>query len=377
MSWFSPRRFFAVFRKEVIQMRRDPMTFAMTIMIPIMQLILFSYAINNNPRHLPTVIMNASPSVFTRTFLANMEETKYFNISTKKYTEQQANDLMKANKLQFIVHIPPHFSEDLVRGRHPSILVTADATDSVATASAISALNVIAANGFNNVLTGPLKKLQTTPSAVNLIVHARYNPLSITRYNIVPGLLGVVLTLTLAMITAMALTREYESGTIESLLATPIKPFEVMLGKIIPYILLGFIQVIIILSISFFIFHIPFMGSLSLLMLSCFLFIVTNLSVGLLFSSISKTQLQASQNAIFFFLPSLLLSGFMFPFRGMPYWAQVIGDCLPLTHFLRITRGIMLKGAGFWPLAQDFLAIILFCFVVLLLNIVLYRRTLS
>jgi ABC-2 type transport system permease protein len=377
MSWFSPLRFFAVFKKEVIQMRRDPMTFAMTIMIPIMQLILFSYAINNNPRHLPTVVMNASPSVFTRAFLANMEETKYFNISQKKYTDAKANALMKANKLQFIVHIPPHFSEDLVRGRHPSILVTADATDSVATASAMSALNQIVANGFNKVLQGPLDKLQTKSAPVGLIIHARYNPLSITRYNIVPGLLGVVLTLTLAMITAMALTREYESGTIESLLATPIKPFEVMLGKIIPYILLGFIQVCIILSISYFVFAIPFVGSLFLLMLACFLFIVTNLSVGLLFSSISKTQLQASQYATFFFLPSLLLSGFMFPFQGMPYWAQAIGNCLPLTHFLRITRGIMLKGATFWPLAHDFLAIILFCFVILLLNVLLYRRTLS
>jgi len=377
MSWFSPRRFFAVFKKEVIQMRRDPMTFAMTVMIPVMQLILFSYAINNNPRHLPTIVMNASPSIFTRTFLANMEETKYFNISENKYTNQQANDLMKANKAQFIVHIPPNFSGDIVRGRRPSILVTADATDSVATSAAISALNQITANGFNKVLTGPLMQLQSKPGPVNLIVHARYNPLSITRYNIVPGLLGVVLTLTLAMITAMALTREYESGTIESLLATPIKPFEVMLGKIIPYILLGFVQVCIILSISYFVFAIPFVGSLALLMVACFLFIITNLSVGLLFSSISTTQLQASQSATFFFLPSLLLSGFMFPFQGMPAWAQAIGGCLPLTHFLRITRGVMLKGATFWPLSHDFLAIIIFWFVILLLNILLYRRTLG
>ena len=377
MNWFSFRRFFAVFKKEVIQMRRDPMTFAMTIMIPVMQLILFSYAINNNPRHLPTVIMNASPSVFTRTFLSNMEETKYFDIRSDRYTDAQADALMKGNKLQFIVKIPPNFTEDLVRHLHPSILVIADATDSVATSAAISALNEIVANGFNKVLVGPLENLQTQEPAVNLTVHARYNPLSITRYNIVPGLLGVVLTLTLAMITAMALTREYESGTIESLLATPIKPFEVMLGKIIPYILLGFIQVSIILSISYFVFEIPFMGSLTLLLLACFLFIVTNLSVGLLFSSISKTQLQASQSATFFFLPSLLLSGFMFPFQGMPFWAQLIGNVLPLTHFLRITRGVMLKGATFWPLASDFLAIIAFCVVILCLNVLLYRRTLN
>ena len=322
-------------------------------------------------------MLNASPSVYTRSLISAMHQSRYFTIDNHAYTEVQANQRMVENKVQFILKVPPHFSEDLVRGRHPQLLLVADATDSVATASAVAAMSQLVQKVFDSDLRGPLASLRSKPGPVTFVTHAAYNPMAITRYSIVPGLLGVVITLTLSMIAAMALTREYESGTIESLLATPIKPLEVMLGKVIPYIALGFVQAAIILLAGYFGFSIPFQGNLLILLVACFVFIIANLCVGLFFSSIAKTQLQASQLAIFYFLPSLLLSGFMFPFRGMPVWAQWIGNVLPLTHFLRIIRGIMLKGMGFVAMLHDLWPIVLFLCVAMILNVLLYRRTLN
>ena len=353
---FSWQRLWAIIIKEFIQLRRDRMTFAMIVVIPLMQLILFGYAINTNPKNLPTTIIDPDKSVFTRAFLAGLENTSYFHIVHEAKNENEAKQMLEKGQTQFVVTFPVNFSHDLLSGKQPQLLIEADATDPVATASSLAAAKTLATTVFNPYIPATLKtvvnKQQTTLPVVNVITHANYNPENITRYNIVPGLLGVVLTMTMVIIASHCITREYEQGTIEHLLSTPIKSIEIMVGKIVPYIVLGYLQVFIILITSYFLFTVPVYGSLILLIVTALPFIAANLAVGLTFSSLAKTQLQAGQMAIFFFLPSMLLSGFMFPFRGMPEWAQYVGNLLPLTYFLRITRGILLKGNTFtqiWP----------------------------
>jgi ABC-2 type transport system permease protein len=285
--------------------------------------------------------------------------------------------LLATSNALFVINIPPNFSRDLIRGLHPNILVDADATDPTATGNALNAITTLTENVFNPLLTGSLTHLKTREPPVNLIVHARYNPEAITQYNIVPGLLGVVLTLTMAFITALAMTRERERGTMENLLATPVRPLEVIVGKIAPYILIGYVQTGLILFASYFIFKVPIAGSLILLLLACLPFIAANLAMGLTFSTLAKTQIQAMQGAMFFFLPSILLSGFMFPFKGMPEWAQIVGGVLPLTHFVLIARGILLKGNGIAIIWQQIWPIMLFTFVVVAAGIKWFRRTLD
>lgn len=374
---FSPRRLWAVIVKEFIQMKRDRVTLSMLIMIPLMQLILFGYAINSNPKHLPTAVLNADHSYLSRTFLQGMQNSDYFQLNNVK-SEQTANKLMRIGKILFIVNIPPGFSHDLIRGEHPNILLTADATESMAAANAIAAINNLSTTVFTRDLQGSLTYLQPQPKPpFNLILHAKYNPEFITQYNIVPGLMGVVLTMTMVIITALAITREYERGTMENLLATPVRPIEVMLGKLIPYIIVGYIQALLIILAAFYMFHIPIDGSLILLFITALPFIAANLSIGVTFSTFAENQLQATQLAFFFFLPSILLSGFMFPFFGMPKWAQYVGSILPLTYFLRITRGIMLKGntlATTWP---NIWPIILFMVIALFIGAKRYRQTLD
>jgi len=374
---FSIARLGAILVKEFIQMRRDRLTFAMLVGIPLMQLMLFGYAINSDPKALPTAVRIADHSPFSRSLLAALENSDYFRIVTRTTSEAEARRLLQLGEVQFVVNLPAGFGRDVSRGARPALLVEADATDPAATSNALGVLTALERSGLDRDLTGPLARLKTGATPFELRVHRLYNPEGITQLNIVPGLMGVVLTMTMIVMTSLSMTRERERGTMENLLSLPVRPLEVMLGKILPYILIGYIQVVLILAAARFLFDVPMLGSLTLLSAALVVFIAANLAVGFTFSTIARNQLQAMQMAFFFFLPSILLSGFMFPFRGMPGWAQAIGEVLPLTHFLRIVRGILLKGNGvaeimphIWPLA-------LFLLAVSAIALMRYRKTLD
>jgi ABC-2 type transport system permease protein len=374
---FNFRRFIAIVLKEFIQMRRDRLTFGMMVGVPLVQLVLFGYAINSNPKHLPTAVYAADNSPFSRTIVWGLRNSSYFDLTREAHSAAEIHTLLAEGKVQFAVTVPVDFSRQLLRGEKPALLLEADATDPSAVGFAQAAVSQLATSVINRDLIGPLTRLRASAPPFSLVTHQHYNPESITQYNIVPGLIGVMLTMTLVIITALAITRERERGTMENLLSTPVHPGEVIIGKIIPYIMVGYVQVTLVLLAAKFLFNVPFVGSVPLLMGLTFLFIVANLSVGITFSTLSKNQLQAVQMAFFFFLPSLLLSGYMFPFRGMPGWAQDLGECLPLTHFLRIVRGILLKGNGIVECAPDLWPIALFVAVILTIGIKRYRQTLD
>ena len=374
---FNCHRFFAIVLKEFIQMRRDRVTFAMMVGIPMIQLVLFGFAINSNPKHLPTAVYAADNSPFSRTLIWALRNSSYFDVTREAHSAAEIQTLLAENKIQFAVTVPVDFSRKLLRGEKPNLLIEADATDPSAVGYASATLATLATTVLNRDLTGPLAKLRAGATPFNLVAHQHYNPESVTQYNIVPGLMGVMLTMTMIIITGLAITRERERGTMENLLSTPVHPGEVIVGKIVPYIMVGYVQVTLILLAAKFLFNVPFIGSVPLLVALVFLFIVANLAVGITFSTIAKNQLQAVQMAFFFFLPSLLLSGYMFPFRGMPGWAQAIGECLPLTHFLRIVRGILLKGNGLAECAPDLWPIALFVAVMLTVAVKRYRQTLD
>ena len=338
-------------------MMRDRLTFAMAVGIPILQLVLFGYAINTDPKGLPTVLVVQDSSPLSRSITAALENTGYFKVTRRAANEDDAAASLASGDAQFMVAIPSDFSRRLVRGEHPAILVAADATDPSASVNAIAALAEVSNQALERELRGSLRQLASGQAPYEIRIHRRYNPEGLSRYNIVPGLIGTILTMTMVMLTGLAMTRERERGTMENLLSTPVRPIEVMLGKIFPYIVIGYIQLGVILAAAALLFEIPMEGSFGLLMAMIGAFMLANLAVGFTFSTLARNQLQAMQMTFFFFLPSILLSGFMFPFRGMPRWAQYIGELLPLTHFLRIVRGIMLKGNGalqvlpeLWPL---------------------------
>jgi ABC-2 type transport system permease protein len=375
--YFSWARFWAVLVKEFVQMRRDRLTFAMLVGIPIIQLILFGFAINADPRALPTAVLSLDNSVFSRSFVRAVENSGYFRVVRRASTEREVERLLAEGKVQFVISVPENFSRKLVRGERPVLLVEADATDPAATSNALAALLVLNQTALAREFTGSLAHLQNGPPPYEVRVHRRYNPEGITQYNIVPGLIGTILTMTMVMMTSLAMTRERERGTMENLLATPVRPVEVMAGKIVPYIIVGYIQVTIILAAARLLFDVPVVGSLVLLSVVLIVFIAANLAVGFTFSTLAKNQLQAMQMAFFFFLPSILLSGFMFPFRGMPEWAQWLGEALPLTHFLRILRGILLKGNGAAEIAPELWPIGLFLLVAAIIALGRYRETLD
>ncbi|MGE3310507.1 MAG: ABC transporter permease [Limisphaerales bacterium] len=376
-DFFNARRFVAIVVKEFIQMRRDRMTFGMMIGIPLVQLVLFGFAINSDPKHLPTAVLDADRSAFTRSITMALRQSAYFDFTREATSETEIRRMLARGEVQFVVHIPEGFSRSLLRGERPAILVEADATDPAATGNALAAIRELLAGALDDDLRGPLARLRAAPGPVDLRLHRHYNPEGITQYNVVPGLLGVVLTMTMVLITAVAITRERERGTMENLLATPARPAEVMLGKLIPYIVVGYIQTGVILGAARLIFDVPFVGFIPLLLAVMLLFIGANLAVGITFSTVAHNQLQAMQMAFFFFLPSLLLSGFMFPFRGMPVWAQTLGEVFPLTHFLRIVRGILLKGNGLAEILPELWPLALFFAVAFTVGIKRYRQTLD
>jgi ABC-2 type transport system permease protein len=367
----------AAFTKELIQLRRDRITFATMIFIPLVQLMLFGYAINTDPKHLPTAVLIQDDSAFARSFTSAMRTSAYFDVRTVAASEAELDHLLLSGAVQFGVQIPANFGRDLVRGEKPAILIVADATDPAATGGAIAALNGLSSSVFGLDLVGPPSSLVPRAPPYQLIIHRRYNPAGETRLNIVPGLMGTILTLTMLIFTALSVTREIERGTIENLLSMPIRPVEIMLGKIAPYFLVGALQATTILVAAYLLFAVPVVGQLWLLVVLTLLFILANLSVGYTFSTVATNQLQAMQMSFFFFLPSILLSGFMFPFRGMPGWAQAIGEVLPLTHFLRIVRGVMLKGATWPDLQAEVLALAAFTLVAMAVAVARFRQTLD
>ncbi|MFC7515139.1 ABC transporter permease [Herbaspirillum sp. GCM10030257] len=372
MSW---SRFLAILIKEFRQIRRDRLTFAMMVGVPVMQLILFGYAINTDPKHLPMALVEADHSEFSRSLVASLENSAYFRVTERLRSEAEGKQALDAGRVQFLLVVPPDFSRRVLRGEQPAILLAADGTDPAASGNALAALNAISRQVAARDL--PQQTTATVSAPFEIRVQRRYNPEGISRYNIVPGLIGVILTMTMVMMTSLAMTRERERGTMENLLATPVRPIEVMAGKIAPYIVIGYVQVAVILLASRLLFDVPVMGSMLLLSAALVVFIAANLAVGFTFSTVAKNQLQAMQLTFFFFLPSMLLSGFMFPFRGMPVWAQWIGEVLPLTHFLRIVRGIMLKGNSLADIVPHLWPIALFMLAAGLVALKRYRQTLD
>jgi len=375
-SRFAWGRVFAVFLKELVQLKRDRLTFAMLIGVPIMQLVLFGYAINGDPRLLPTAVVAHDNGPLVRSIVRAAENTGYFKVVMVS-SEPEAERRIAEGSVQFALVFPADFSRRLLRGEQPAMAVLADATDPAATGQAVSALQALPQLALLHDLQGPLARLQPGQAPFEVRVHRRYNPEGLTAYNVVPGLMGVILTMTLVMMTSMAMTRERERGTLENLLATPVRPLEMMVGKILPYVLIGYLQVLIVFTAARLLFSVPMAGSFGWLSAAVLLFIVATLAVGFTFSTLARSQMQSMQMTMFYFLPNILLSGFMFPFRGMPRWAQWIGEALPLTHFLRMVRGIMLKGAGpadLWPQAAAIGAFIAVAGTVAMLR---YRQTID
>ncbi|RCW79638.1 ABC transporter permease [Paracoccus lutimaris] len=372
MSWFSLRRLRALLSKEIIQMRRDRVTFAMMLGVPLMQLLLFGYAINNYPKHLPAALVAPTQDRFTRAMVSALELTGYYDFTHTTASAAEADSLIARGEVAFVVTIPSDFGQRVERGDNPQILIEADATDPSVASGAISTLGKVAEGALSREIGR-----DAIPAPVNIVVHRRYNPEGITQYNIIPGLMGVILQMILVMMTSMALTRESERGTMENLLAMPATPLEIMLGKIIPYMCVGAVQVAVVLLVARGLFGVPFVGSFGLLAGGIFAFVLSMVILGYLISTMARTQMQAMQLAFFFFLPSLMLSGFMFPFRGMPGWAQMLGECFPLTHFLRLIRGVMLKGANHADVAQPIAALAVFVLIFGALALSRFRQTLD
>ena len=376
-AMFSFKRLGAIIRKEAIQMRRDRITFAMMLGVPLLQLVLFGFAINNDPKNLPAALVTTSQDHYSRAMIAAMELTGYYRFNHVVQSAGEAEALIKAGTVSFVVTIPSDFARRVQRGDHPQILIEADATDPSVASGAISTLSTVASQALLREQSAEAQSSRQSAKGLEVIVHRLYNPEGITQYNIVPGLLGVILQLTMVMMTSMALTRETERGTMENLLAMPATPMEIMLGKVLPYLAVGAVQVIVVLAAAKLLFSVPFVGSMGLLLISILLFVLALVLLGYTFSSIADSQMQAMQLTFFFFLPSLLLSGFMFPYRGMPVWAQTLGEIFPLTHFLRIVRAVMLKGAEYTIIASELAALLIFVLIFAGLALLRFRRTLD
>jgi ABC-2 type transport system permease protein len=370
-------RWWAIVMKEFIQLRRDRITFGMIVGLPIVQLLLFGYAINTDPKHLRTALVVTEHSEFTRSYLAAMRTSGYFHFVAQLPSEAAARVALARGEVQFVVTFPVDFTRKLLRGERPALLIEADATDPSASSAALSSLHELARSVARKDFKGPLAQLLGRDAPFDVRVHRLYNPEGITQHNIVPGLMGVILTMTMVLMTGLAMTRERERGTMENLLAMPSQPLEVMTGKIVPYVLIGLIQASIILLAARYLFGVPILGSLTALYVVALLFIAANLTVGITLSSIAQNQLQAMQLTFFYFLPTILMSGFMFPFQGMPRWAQFVGEVLPTTYFLRLVRGILLKGNGWPELWTNIWPMLVFTGVVMTVALTTYRRTLD
>lgn len=377
MTGLSLNRMLAVLIKEFKQLTRDRITYAMMLAIPVVQLILFGYAINSDPRHMPTAVLVQEDSRFARSILSALKNSDYFDLVAQARSPADLDRMIQAGEVQFAITIPGDFSRRVARGDRAQILVEADATDPSATSGALAALSTLPAQALAHDLTGALATRGQASAPFEVVVHRRFNPEAITAYNIVPGLLGIILSLTLVMMTALSVTRETERGTMESLLATPLEPLEIMIGKLAPYVMVGLVQTAIILVMAATLFQVPMVGGWPGLCLGVGLFITGSLALGFLISTVARSQLQAMQMSFFYILPSILLSGFMFPFRGMPVWAQWLGEVIPVTHFLRVVRGSLLKGQALGDQWRELAALVAFVCVVTALAMARWRRTLD
>ncbi|RWC83820.1 MULTISPECIES: ABC transporter permease [unclassified Mesorhizobium] len=376
-SVFSFARLGALLIKEFIQMRRDRITFAMMLGVPLLQLVLFGFAINNDPKSLPTALVAISNDQYTRAMASALQMTGYYHFDFVAQSAAEAEELMAKGAVSFVVTIPADFARRVERGDNPQILIEADATDPSAASGAVSTLSKVASQALLRAQGMQAAAAESARGQLQVVVHQRYNPEGISQYNIVPGLLGVILQMTMVMMTAMALTRETERGTMENLLAMPSSPAEIMLGKVLPFLVVGAVQVAVVLTAAKLLFSIPFVGSLTLLLSAVLVFVLALVLLGYTISTMAGSQMQAMQLTFFFFLPSLLLSGFMFPYRGMPGWAQVLGEIFPLTHFLRVTRAVMLKGADFHAIGAEVGWLVLFVGVFAGTALLRFRRTLD
>lgn len=370
-------RWWAIVKKELTQLKRDRVTLVMIIAIPIFQVMLFGYAINTDPKHLPTAIVNADNSIFSRSFIVALKNSTYFDITQSNLTEMQAKEALKEGEVLFVINIPVDFTRKILRGEKPEILIEADATDPTVVGGPISAISALFENVFKEDFTGVLSQFYSTIVPYTVNAHLLYNPEKITQYNIIPGLIGTILTFSLTMMTTIAITRERERGTMEQLLAMPINSSEVIAGKIIPYVFIGLIQATLIIIAARFLFDIPFLGSIIALYTVILLFISVTISIGVTLSSFAKNQMQSMQFTIMTLLPSILLSGFLFPFAGMPKWAQHVGEMLPLTYFVRLIRSIMLKGSSWGELWINMWPLGIMLVVILSLAVKFYRKTLD
>ena len=377
MSLFSFARFGAVLAKEFVQMRRDRLTFGMMIGIPVMQLLLFGFAINTDPHHLPTLVEMADDGPVVRAVLAGMETSTYFDFQGIVYGPDEGDRALRDGTANFVVVIPPDFERDIVRGLSPDILVSADASDPIAVGTAMGALGGILETAVKQTLEGPLTQIAGKPAPFSVVLHRQFNPEQVSSVNTVPGLLAVILAMTMTLITAVAIVRETERGTMETLIATPVRPLEVMMGKILPYVFVGYIQTGVFLVAAKILFDVPFIGSGWAFFVGFNIYIVVNLALGFLISTLVRTQMQAMQLSFFTILPTILLSGFMFPFAGMPGWAQAIGQAIPATHYLRIVRKVMLKGAEMSDIATDLRAMVIIGVVIVVFSMLRYRQTLD
>lgn len=375
--FLSPRRLLTLIRKEAIQMRRDRVTFAMMLGLPLMQLMLFGFAINNDPKGLPAALVATGQDRYARAMVSALELTGYYRFTYPDASAEEAERLITDGTVSFVVTVPSDFGRRVERGDHPQILIEADATDPAVASGAVSTLSTVAQQALTREAGTEETMAEEEAARVAVVVHRRYNPEGITQFNIVPGLLGVILQMTMTMMTAMALTRETERGTMENLLSMPVSPLEVMLGKVLPYFVVGAVQVTVVLLVARAVFEVPFVGSLGLLLGGVLIFVMALVLFGYLISTLARTQMQAMQLTFFYFLPSIMLSGFMFPFRGMPGWAQTIGEALPLTHFLRLVRAVMLKGAGLADVAQPVAVLGLFVLIFAVLALSRFRQTLD
>ncbi|MGB3386653.1 MAG: ABC transporter permease [Pseudaminobacter sp.] len=374
---FSFARLGALLVKEFIQMRRDRITFAMMLGVPLMQLVLFGYAINNDPKGLPAALVATSQDQYTRAMVSALETTGYYRFDHVVQSAEQAEALMAEGAVSFVVTIPSDFARRVERRDEPRILIEADATDPSVASNAISTLSTVASQALLREQGMQAEAAEQAKGQLQVVVHRRYNPEGISQYNIVPGLLGVILQMTMVMMTSMALTRETERGTMENLLAMPASPAEIMLGKVLPFLVIGAVQVAVVLAAATLMFSVPFVGSMPLLFSAILIFVLSLVLLGYTISTIARTQMQAMQLTFFFFLPSLMLSGFMFPFRGMPDWAQWLGEIFPLTHFIRIIRAVMLKGANLPAISAEVGALMAFVVLFAALALFRFRRTLD
>jgi len=374
---FSIARWWGIVTKEFLQLKRDRLTFGMIVGMPIVMLIVFGYAINTDPRNLHTAVLRGDQSEFTRSYVAAMKNSGYFQFVRELDSEEQARAALARGDVQFVVNIPVDFTRRLVRGERPAMLIEADATDPAAAGAAIASVRELVLSSAQKDFKGVLAPLSANGPPFEVRVHKLYNPEGLTQHNIVPGLMGVILTMTMVMMTGLAMTRERERGTMENLLATPAQPLEVMTGKIVPYIFIGLIQITIILLAAVYLFRVPFVGSVLVLYAVALMFIAAQLTIGITISSLARNQLQAMQMTFFYFLPTMLLSGFMFPFQGMPGWAQVVGGVLPATYFMRLVRGILLKGNDWIDLWPNIWPVMLFTVVVMTVALLFYRKTLD